>query len=105
LIAEDREVGPVRITGSARFAWASGRPLPFDLKARNVSFLDLNARIDWRRWFFDVRLENLAPWEWRSAEFVYPSRWDLDDRASPLPVRHVVAGKPFVARIAVGRWF
>src|SRR5690606_3264935 len=70
--AEQRVLGPILLTGTLRFSWSDGRPLPGGFVARDVWTLDLLARIDWRRWTFDVCIENLAPWEWRYAEFVHP---------------------------------
>jgi outer membrane receptor protein involved in Fe transport len=105
LVAEDRVIGPIVLTGSLRAQWAGGRYLPGGFRAQDVWTLDLSAKVDWRRWTFDVRIENVAPWNWHGAEFVHPSRWDLDDRASALPVRHVVAGRPFALTLGVARWF
>ena len=105
LITERRTIGPVALTGSLRFTYLGARPLPFGFVARDLATLDLTADLDWRAWTFHLGVENLAPYDWRGAEFVHPSRWDRSTRPSQLPVRHVVAGRPFALTIGVTRWF
>ncbi|MCB9663841.1 MAG: TonB-dependent receptor [Alphaproteobacteria bacterium] len=101
LHADDRAVGPVRLTGSLRLEAIPRRPLPDGFTTGNIVALDLLARLRWKRWAFELAVDNLAPWDWTSEEFVHVSRWDPRAPVSPLPERHVVAGRPFALRLGV----
>lgn len=102
----DRQpIGPIHLTGGARFVWSLPRALPLGFVSEHVAWLDLTAAVEWRRWSFRLGFDNLAPWNWRQAEFVYASHWSQTTRPDPLPERHLVAGRPFAVRLGVGVTF
>jgi hypothetical protein len=103
--ADELPIGPVRLSGGVRTWWVGRRLLPGGFAARAAAGVDLNARIYFRRVYFDVAVDNLVPFQWRYAEYIYPSRWDRTTRASPLPVRHVVPFEPSAIRVAFGTRF
>ncbi|MCB9680770.1 MAG: TonB-dependent receptor [Alphaproteobacteria bacterium] len=104
LFADRVPIRDVRLSGGLRLNYVGPRPLPLRFVADNQLYLDLTARIAWRRVTFDVRFDNLAPWDWHAADFYYPSAWERGARGSPLPVRHVVAGKPFALTLGFALW-
>lgn len=98
-------IGPVALTGGLR-GWALGpRPLPGGFSSGTSAVLDLTAHADWRAWTLSLDVDNVLGSEWRDGEFLFPSRWDLSDPESELPVRHFTAGAPRVLRLALGRRF
>ena len=102
---EHLAVGPLRLTSGLR-AWLLGpRPLPGGFSSHTTGVVDVTARADWKRWSLSVDVDNVLGTEWRDGEFVFPSRWDLDEPRSELPVRQFTAGAPRVARLALGRSF
>lgn len=84
-----------------RFQWVGRYPLPDDFTARGFSATDIRVNLDWRKWTFQLDLDNAIPWHWRQIEAFLPSRWDLARPGTELPVRHLVAGRPFALRFAV----
>jgi hypothetical protein len=102
---EHLPVGPLHLTTGLR-AWHLGpRPLPGGFSSHATGLVDVTARADWKRWSLSLDLDNLLGTEWQDGEFVFPSRWDLDQASGELPVRHFTAGAPRVARLAIGRSF
>lgn len=101
--ADDRPLGPVTLTAGLRLQWASPRPLPDDGLTTAVTTLDLRGRIGWKKWRFDVAIDNLAPWDWPDHEAIYASRWDRTAEEETV-ARHLVPGRPFAVLIGFGRW-
>lgn len=98
-----RAAAPLLLSGGVR-AWFLGpRLLQGGFRAQPVATADLTARLSVRRWTFDATLDNLIPWRWRNAEYVFPSQWRPDDAAVPKP--HISAGIPFSLRFGVSAWF
>lgn len=98
-------LGPILLTGGVRGWWVGRRRLPGGFSARGAAAFDVTARIDYGRWFFDGTVDNFVPYAWRYAEYVYPSRWDPEAPASPLPTRHIVPFEPAAIRVAFGARF
>lgn len=88
-----------------RFGWVGRLALPDGFTARGFSSADIRIALDWRRWTFTGEVDNAVPWRWRQIEAFTPSRWDLDAAPTDLPVRHLIAGRPFALRLAVSRRF
>lgn len=106
LSAEDVSVGrQLHLSGGLR-VWTVGRErLPGGFFTRPQVGADATARLTFRRWSFDAQIDNLVPLRRRDAEVVLPSRWTPDETAPDLPVRHLIAGEPFVISIGVSAWF
>lgn len=98
----DLPIGDVaRLSAGARLWWMGPRPLPGGFASQPTGAIDLTLRLDRGPLSFDLDLDNALGQEWRDGEFMYPSRWDLDAPPSELPTRHITAGAPRAARIAV----
>lgn len=103
--ARDLVLGPVVLDAGLRGYWVGRTALPDGFTARATGAVDVHATLRWRRWTFDLRVDQAAFWRLRDAERVYASRWDPRLPRDPLPERHVVGGNPFSARLGVGAWF
>ncbi len=101
----NRRVEDLFLGVGVRLNWVGRYPLPDGFTARGFSATDIRMTVDWRRWSFEVDLDNAVPWRWRQIEVFTPSRWDDTAQATDLPVRHLVAGRPFALRFAVSRRF
>ncbi len=103
--AERRRVGPVLLSGGLRAWFAGPRPLPAGFRTRLQVGVDVTARVEWGRWFFDANIDQLIGARRADAEAWFLSRWDLDAPPSALPVRHLVAGQPAALTLGFGGRF
>ena len=102
---EDLPLGGVRLTAGLR-SWVLGpRPLPEGFASHTAAVVDLTSQLERGPWSLSVDVDNLLGSHWRDGEFLFPSRWDLDEPRAELPVRHFTAGTPAAVRLAVGRRF
>lgn len=87
-------------------AWALGsRPLTDGHQGTPTAVIDATTTVSWPVWSVTAELDNALGSEWRDGEFVYGSHWSPDTAPSQLPVRHLTAGAPRVARLSVARRF
>lgn len=101
----NRRVQDLYLSVGVQLTWVGRYPLPDGFTARGWSATDIRTILDWRKWSFQVDLDNAIPWRWRQIEVFTPSRWDLGDAPTALPVRHLVAGRPSALRLTVSRRF
>jgi iron complex outermembrane recepter protein len=89
------------LTAGTRLWWMGPRPLPGGFASQPTGAIDLTARLDSGPLSLELDLDNALGRPWRDGEFMYPSRWDLDAPPSELPTRHITAGSPRAARLAL----
>jgi len=103
--AERLPVGPVLLTAGLRGVVLGPRPLPGGFASHTAVSADLTTTVTHGPWGLTLDIDNVLGNQWRDGEFVFASRWDLDEPAAELPVRHFTAGTPLAARLAVSRRF
>lgn len=103
--AERLSRGSVVLTGGLRGVGLAPRPLPGGFFSHPVVTADLTTTVARGPWGLSLEVDNLLGNPWRDGEFVFVSRWDLDEPAAELPVRHFTAGTPTAARLALTRRF
>ena len=99
---------PVRtatITAGVR-PWLMGRrPLTNGFSAAPTGSADLVVSVDHHRTTFTLEVDNPLARKWVDGAFVYASWFDTERARSELPVQHITAGSPPVARLGVQRRF
>jgi hypothetical protein len=93
--------GSSQLSAGARLWWMGARPLPGGFASQPTGAIDLTLRMDHGALSVDLDLDNVLGQEWRDGEFMYASRWDLNAAPSELAARHITAGAPRAARLAL----
>jgi hypothetical protein len=105
LTVTSANVGKVSLDAGLH-AWVLGaRPLT-DGFVEQASFAGrLTTGATWTTWRFDLGFDNVFGNRWSDGVFVHPSRPTPSSPDSQLPARHVSAGEPFAATLAVTKRF
>lgn len=101
LYTERLPLGGAELTAGVR-GWVLGpRPLPGGFVSAPTGTADLSANLDWERIGLSLDFDNAVGAKWRDGEFLFASRWDLDQPSSELPARHITAGSAPTLRVGV----
>ena len=103
--ATEVPLGTATLTAGVRPWFMGRRPLTNGFSAAPTGSADLVASVDLDRTTVTLELDNPLARKWVDGAFVYASWFDTERPRSELPVQHITAGSPPVARLGVQRRF